>query len=142
MNKQKNKRNRFFANKMHQEVFILIFCAALLPALIATISLFYLIFNITAEQLGIPEAIAYNLIPAARRVMTILFIATPLSILAILIFAHRITHRIIGPFDRIVKELAECIDSTEQEHINIRKNDKFRPLVDKINILLDRLKKV
>jgi len=138
MNKN-NKRKRAFANKIHREIFWLVFLAALLPASIVMVLLYYLIFNITAEQMVIPEAIAYNLLPAAKRVIVILLFAAPLCIAAILIFAYNISHRIIGPFDRIVKELGECVEGKKKNHILVRKNDKFKPLVDKINKLLDRL---
>ncbi len=139
MNK-KNKRRRFFANKMHKDIFTLVFFAALLPALIVMVCLYYLIFNITAEQIAIPEAIAYNLIPAAKRVILILLFLTPISILTILILTKKITHKIIGPFDRIVRELDECIKGKRRGHLIIRKGDKFKPLVDRINKLLDRLR--
>ncbi|MBU3911797.1 MAG: hypothetical protein KKD90_04345 [Candidatus Omnitrophica bacterium] len=137
MNKN-NKRKRAFANKIHKEIFWLVFVAALLPAIIVMVLLYYLIFNITAEQMVIPEAIAYNLIPAAKKVIVILLFAAPLSIAAILLFAYKLSHRIIGPFDRIVTELGECAEGRKKGPIVIRKNDKFKPLVDKINKLLDK----
>ena len=141
MNKRKNKRKKFFANKMHRDIFLFVFLASLLPAIIVTICLYYLIFSVTASQFAFPEAIAYNIIPAARKVILILLVTAPVSILVILIFAHKITHTIIGPFDRIVKELDECIKGTREEHITIRKTDKFWPLVNRINKLLDKFKK-
>jgi len=141
MNKENRRKRMVFANKMQKEIFLLIFLAALLPAAIAVIFLYYLIFSITAGQLAIPEAIAYNIIPAAKKVITILFFIIPFCISVILIFSYRITHKIIGPFDRIVRELGECIKGKKQTHIRIRNSDKFWPLVDKINELLDKVKK-
>lgn len=138
MNKQ-NKRQRTFANKFHREIFLLIAVASLIPAVIATILLYYLIFSITADQMVVPEAIAYNLLPAAKKVLFILAFAVPLSILVILLIAHNITHKIVGPFDRIVRELGERIENRKKGHIHIRVKDKFKPLVDKINQLLDKL---
>lgn len=125
---------------MHKEIFLLVFLASFLPAMIVTVSLYYLIFNITAQQFAIPEAIAYNIIPAARKVIAILLLLAPISIFAILAFAYKISHRIIGPFDRIVRELGNCLEGKKQNHITIRNKDKFWPLVDKINKLLGRLK--
>ena len=87
----------------------------------------------------VPEAIAYNLLPAAKKVLFILAFAVPLSILVILLIAHNITHKIVGPFDRIVRELGERIENRKKGHIHIRVKDKFKPLVDKINQLLDKL---
>lgn len=138
--KKKNRRRRFLANKLHKDIFYLVFFAALIPAVIVMVLLYYLIFNITADQFGIPEVIAYNLIPAARRVIIILLYAAPLSILAILMFAYKMTHKIVGPFDRIVRELDECAEGRKKDHIIIRKADKFSSLVKSINKLLDKIK--
>lgn len=136
--KRRDRRKRFFANKMHGEIFTIVFWAASFPAFIVTIALYYLIFHITADQLGLPEAIAYNIIPAAQRVTIILLIATPITIMIIMFLAHRITHKIVGPFDRIVRELDEHLNGTRQGPITIRKSDKFLPLVDRINLLLEK----
>jgi hypothetical protein len=112
--------------------------AALLPVLIATICLYYLIFGITAMEMGIPEGIIYNIIPAAQKVTLILIIAAPVTILTILFFANKLSHAIVGPFDRIVRELDEHLKGQRKGHIVLRKGDKFVPLVDKINLLLDK----
>ena len=137
-----NKRKRIFANRMHRDLFLMILLASLLPTIIVTICLYYLIFSVTASQFAIPEVIAYNLIPAAKKVTIIIFLTAPASILIIMILAHKIAHKIIGPFDRIVRELDEYIGGKKVGHIVIRKNDKFLPLVERINKLLDRLKKI
>ncbi len=138
MNK-KNMRSKHYANKMHKDIFTIIFVAAVVPATIVAICLYYLIFYITAEQIAIPEAIAYNLIPAAKKVLRIVLYAVPISILIILIFARTVTHKIVGPFDRIVRELDGCLKGKKQTHITLRKGDRFQPLVNRINKLLDRL---
>ena len=121
-------------------MFFLIFWACLLPTIITAIFLFYLIFYITSEQIGIPEAIFYNVLPAAQRVTSILLVILPLVILVILYISFKLTHRLVGPFDRIVRELGEFIEGKRSDNIYLREKDKFCPLVEKINILLDRLK--
>jgi len=138
VNKESCKRKRFFANKLHEEIFITVFFATLVPMLLVTILLYYLIFQITAEQFGIPEAIAYNIIPAARQVTLILLITTPVAVVALMYLAHKLTHRLVGPFDRIIRELDDRIINNKKDPIIIRKKDKFVPLVDKINKLLAR----
>jgi len=110
------------------------------PATIVTICLYYLIFGITSAEVGFPEAIAYNILPAAKRVTAILLATAPVALLVILIFAYKITHRIVGPFDRIVYELDAHIKDRRNGHIKIRKSDKFHALVEKINHLLDKIK--
>jgi nitrogen fixation/metabolism regulation signal transduction histidine kinase len=140
MKKLSNRRKNFFANELHRQTFLLVFLAAILPAFIVTVCLYYLIFGVTSAQVGFPEAIAYNIIPAAKRVTAILLITAPVTILAILILAYNITHRIVGPFDRIVAELDGHIENRRKGHIKIRQADKFHALVEKINKLLDKIK--
>ncbi|MDP2922642.1 MAG: hypothetical protein Q8O30_02850 [Candidatus Omnitrophota bacterium] len=139
-NELKNRRKTIFANELHRQTFLLVFLAALLPALVVTICLYYLIFGVTSAQVAFPEAIAYNIIPAAKRVTALLLITAPLTISAILIFAYHITHRIMGPFDRIVDELDGHIKEKRSGHIKIRKSDRFHALVEKINHLLDKIR--
>ena len=139
MNEPKNRRNKLFANNLHKQIFLLIALAALIPLVIATVCLYYLIFGITAMKIGIPEAIAYNILPAARQVTIILFTAAPVAILIVLVIAHKVTHSIVGPFDRIVRELDEHLQGEGKGPIIIRKADKFSPLVDRINQLLAKL---
>ena len=138
MKTKNNKRFRTFANKLHREIYLTIVAAALLPCIVITIALYYVIFNIMAGQLAIPEAIAYNIIPAARKVSLILILAAPASIFIILLLAYRITYNIMGPFDRIVREVDECAKGRKLDRIVIRKKDKFKPLVDGINKLIDK----
>lgn len=139
MNNQTSRGKQLFANQMHAELFLVVFFAAVIPALVATIAVFYLIFNITAEQIGIPEAIAANIFPAAYRVIEILIIAIPASILLVLFLAHRITHRIIGPFDRVVREIDATASGARRGAISLRKGDKFAPLVDAVNRLIAKI---
>jgi hypothetical protein len=138
MNKT-NYRKRFFANKMHGELFWLVFGAATIPALLTTIFLYYFIFNVTAEQVGIPETIAHHIIPAAREVTRVLVFVVPFTILVILLISHKVSHRIVGPFDRIVREMRENLDGQRKGPINLRKADRFAPLVEQINKMIQRI---
>ena len=141
MKTKNNKRYMTFANKLHREIFLTVLAAALLPCFVVTIALYYMIFNVMSGQLGIPEAIAYNIIPAARKVSLYLIWAAPLSVFIILLIAYRITFRIIGPYDRIVRELDEVAKGKKDTHVVIRKKDKFQPLVDGINKLIDKCRR-
>ncbi|MDP8216648.1 MAG: hypothetical protein P9L98_04965 [Candidatus Kaelpia imicola] len=135
----KNKRKRFFANKFHRQIFFIIGLAALLPTIIVSIALYYLIFGIIAQEIAIPETIAYHIMPAAKRATLIIFTVAPLIILTILIIARRITHSILGPYDRIIREIDENMEGKNRHQIKLRKHDKFLPLVEKINRLLAKI---
>jgi len=90
-----------------------------------------------ATQFGFPEVIAYHIIPAAKKVTIILLISAPAAIASIIFFAYKITHKIIGPFDRILRELDELLENRKKGPIIVRKTDKFWPLVERINKLLN-----
>lgn len=140
MKKNENKRKKvIFANRLHKEVLLLVFLAAIIPAIVVSLCLYYLIFNITASEIGIPEFIAYNVIPAAQKVTFILLVSAPTIILLILIFAYKVSHRIVGPFDRIIRELDETIEGKRKGPIVLRKGDKFLPLVERINKILAKI---
>ena len=49
MSRPANKRKQIFANKLHSQAVFLVFLAGALPAVITTICLYYLIFQIMAE---------------------------------------------------------------------------------------------
>ncbi len=140
MSDSQERRKYFFANKMHKDLFWIIFCAAVVPTVITAILMYYLIFYITTREIGIPETIAAHVIPAARQVTVVLWLMVPTVIAIILYIAHKIAHQILGPFDRIVRELDNFISGAGGGKIILRDNDKFQPLVDRINILLERLK--
>lgn len=88
----------------------------------------------------IPEAIAYNLIPVAKKVTIIIFIALPVTLLIIWIMAVEMSHKIAGPLFRLDRELDNRITGQDHGHITVRKKDELRPLIDKINILLSKNK--
>lgn len=119
----------------------MVFWAALIPTIITTFCLYYLIFGMLAMQFGFPEVIAYHIIPAAKKVTFILLTSAPIAILLILLIAYKITHTIIGPFDRIIRELGEYVEGRRKGILTVRKDDKFEPLVNRINKLLTKLNK-
>ena len=138
--KSKERRQKLFANKIHRDICMLIFLASVIPAGIIGAGLYYLIFGITAREIGIPEAIAYNIIPASKKVLVILLILAPAAIISLLYIAIKATYRIVGPFERIIRELDAFIEGKKSDLITLRKKDRFAPLVDRINILLQRIK--
>lgn len=137
----RNRRKRSFANKIHKDLFMFLAFASIVPAIIVTVCLYYLIFSIVAQEVGMPEGIAYYVIPAAKKVSLILMGVAPLTIGVILFFAYELTHKMLGLYDRIVRELDDVVHGRREHHIRIRKNDDFRPLVENINKLIDKTKK-
>ena len=137
--KIENKRKKkFIGTPVQKKTLFLVFFAAALPTVITGICLYYLIFNMMASQLGIPEAIAYNVIPVARKINIIIAVALPVTLAAIWLMALEFSNRIAGPIYRLERELDERITGKQSGPIKLRKNDEFKVLVNKINKLISK----
>lgn len=121
-----------------KRLLVLIFASAVIPTAIVSAVLYYLIFNLLAWHIGIPEIIAYNLIPVLRKINFIILISLPVIFLLIWLMAMELSHRIAGPLFRIERELEERIAGKGQGHIRLRPKDELKTLVDKINRLLNK----
>lgn len=136
--KNNKRKQRYIKNSFQKKVMILVFAATLIPAGVVALCLYYLIFNLMAWQLGIPESVIYNLMPVAHKVITIVGIVIPVLILVIWEIALELSHRIAGPVYRLEKELDERLHSGSKEPIRLRKKDELKSLADKINKILSR----
>lgn len=135
---QNKRKKKYIGTPLQKKILILIFASAVIPAGIVTICLYYLIFNMLAWQIGIPEAIAYNLIPVVTKVNMIILSALPVCLLIIWIIALELSHRIAGPIFRLEKELDARIAGEEYGPIKLRRKDELRTLAEKINKLVSR----
>jgi nitrogen fixation/metabolism regulation signal transduction histidine kinase len=139
MSQNQNKRKKkFVGTSLQRKLLILIFASAVIPAAIIAISLYYLVFNLLAYQMGIPEFIAYNLLPVVHKVNLIIFIAVPISLFLIWLVAIDLSNRIAGPIYRMERELNARLTGEKSGPISVRKKDEIRPLVEKINKLIQK----
>ena len=137
------RRKKIFANKRVQLKYLtLLIVSMVIPLLFSIGCIYYLIFTIMAEQLGIPESIAYNLFPVVKKVNTVLAIGLPPLFLLLIWWGTILSHRFAGPLQRLEKELHKITHSGDYFHrIHLRKSDDIKPLADSINKLLYSLHK-
>ena len=118
----------------------LLMVSMIVPLIFVGGCLYYLIFTLVAEQLGIPESIAYNLFPVVKKINEILVIGLPPLFLLLIWWGTILSHRIAGPLSRIEKELHKITHNHDFSHrIHLRKSDDVKPIADAINILLDSI---
>lgn len=134
---EKRKR-KFVGSPLQKRVLALVFIAAVIPATVVAACLYYLIFEMLAEQLGIPEIIAFNLLPVLSRVNAVIMIALPVILGLILLWALEVSHRIAGPVMRLEKELDDHINGVQTGPIVLREKDELRSIADKINQLVQK----
>lgn len=136
---ESNKRKgKYLGTIFQNKLLFLVFASAVIPAAIIALCMYYLIFNMMAWQLVIPESIAYNLVPVLRKANIIIIISIPIVLALIWTAALILSHRIAGPLFRIEKELDERIAGIKQGPIKLRKKDELRPLVNKLNLILNK----
>lgn len=136
------KRLRFItANPMQIKYLVLIMASITVPLFVVGGCLYYLIFQIMAEQLGIPESIAYNLMPVLTKINFLLLVGIPPIIIIIFLIAIKLTHKLVGPIKRLEKDLTEVAEGNYDIRLKIRKDDDLRPFADAINKIIDKLEK-
>jgi len=135
-------RLRFITNNpLQRKYLILILFSTFLPLFLVASCLYYLIFQVMAEQLAIPESIAYNLIPVLHKINFLLLIGLPPIVILLFIWGVVLTHRLIGPLNRLENDLKEISEGDYSVRLKMRKDDDLRPIADTINKIIHKLEK-
>ena len=135
-----NRRRRYFIKSGLQTRYLrLILTAIILPAVLFGACLYYLIFYLMAEQLGIPESIAYNITPVLGKINLILLFGLPVIAVAVLFWGLLISHRIAGPVYRLEKELDKIAKGDFSLRIKFRRKDELASVAAGINRVLDKI---
>lgn len=139
-------RNRFLRTKFltgrptQLKYLALLVASMVIPLIFVGGCLYYLIFTLVAEQLGIPESIAYNLFPVINKINMILVIGIPTIILFLIVWGIILSHRFTGPMERLEKELEKISeDGDYTKRLKLRKYDDMKPIADAINKLMDNI---
>jgi hypothetical protein len=137
------RRKKILTNRRVQlKYLVLLIVSMAIPLVLAIGCLYYLIFTLVAEQLGIPESIAYNLFPVVKKINAMLAIGLPPLLLLLIWWGTVLSHRFAGPLSRIERELHKITHNHDFSHrIHLRKNDDIKPVADAINKLLDSIHK-
>ena len=121
---------------------MLLMVSIIVPLVFSVACLYYLIFKIMAEQLGIPEYIALNLFPVIHKINMILLIGVPPLFLVLVLWGIVLSHRFAGPIERLQKELKKIAHSRDyRARIRVRKGDDIKPVADAVNELLDSIER-
>lgn len=121
---------------------LLLMVSIIVPLVVSAACLYYLIFKIMAEQLGIPEYIALNLFPVIHKINMILLIGVPPLFIILVMWGIALSHRFAGPIERLEKELKRiAAHKNYKTRIHLRKGDDIKPVADAINELLDGIER-
>ena len=126
---------------MQRRYLALFLLSIMVPLFIVGGCLYYVMFQIMADQLAMPESIAQNLVPVLHRINFLLLICLPPMIVLLFILAVLLTHRLIGPLERLRKDLKKISDGNYSIRLKMRKDDDLRPIAEMINNIMDNLEK-
>lgn len=135
-------RTRYLTGSRIQLRYLALLMVSMVVPLVFVVGcLYYLIFTILAEQIGIPEYIAYTLFPVIDKINMILLLGVPPLFLVLILWGIVLSHRLAGPLERLEKELKKISEEGlhGKHHIRVRKNDDIRPITDAINIALEKI---
>lgn len=136
-------RNFFMVrNRLELHYLRLLVLSLILPTLLVGGCLYYLIFYLLAEQIGIPEAVVEQLSPVVQKVNIFLMMSIPVLFLILISTGIFLSRRLAGPIERLEKELDGIVTGgLMSRRLKVRKNDELKPMVDSINILLGKIEK-
>ena len=121
---------------------LLLMISIIVPLVFSAACMYYLIFKIMAEQLGIPEYIALNLFPVIHKINMILLIGVPPLFLILVMWGIALSHRFAGPIERLQRELKKIAAHRNYKiRIRVRKGDDIKPIADAVNELLDSIER-
>ena len=116
--------------KLQGHLLWLVFCSMAVPTLALGVLVLVLLrypFDLFAG--GTPEE-------TRARVLLVLCIAAPVVFIGLLSWAFFLTNRIVGPVERMIRELDERLRGTASGPIILRPKDLLRPLAEKINLVI------
>ncbi|MDD5680698.1 MAG: hypothetical protein PHI59_05620 [Candidatus Omnitrophica bacterium] len=136
-------RNFFLVqNRLELHYLRLLALSLILPTLLIGGCLYYLIFYLLAEQIGIPEAVVEQLSPVVQKLNIFLMISIPILFVALISIGIFLSRKLAGPIERVEKELDEIIaGNLISRRLKLRKNDELKPIVDSVNLLLDKIER-
>ena len=118
----------------------LLLFSMIVPVVVVGGCLYYLIFTIMAEQLGIPEYIAMNLLPVIKKINLVLLVGIPPIFLALGAWGIVLSHRFAGPLERLEKELNRMAEKRDYKcRLKLRRHDDMRPVAEAMNNLLAKV---
>lgn len=127
-------------SRMQLKYLGLLMVSMIVPLVFAVGCLYYFIFTILAEQIGIPEYIAYNLFPVIKKINMILLVGIPPLLLLLILWGIVLSHRFAGPMERLERELKKIAEHNDyKKRIRVRRHDDMSTLIEGINRLLEKL---
>lgn len=111
------------------------------PTVIIGGCLYYFIFKVMAEQIGLPDVIARDLLPVVYRINYMLMISLPLFFIVMITWAVILSYKFVAPLERLEEDIKNIDDGDYSVRLQVDKDHDLAPIAAVINDLVDKLEK-
>ncbi len=122
-------------DKLQHKYLRLIMLSLSLPTFLVGACLYKLTFYIFSQYITAPEIMETALLPAIKKIN----FSLPVLFLVLFATGVAISNRLVGPVNRMIKDVKEITGGNYSKRIKLRQNDDLKPLADTINRMLDKL---
>lgn len=142
MEKQRVTRKQYFIKgPIQSRYLILVLISMIVPTLLVSGCLYYLIAVLMAKELALPDSIYGHLVPVLKQINLYLAVGLPFVFVILFFWAVIISHRLAGPIFRLEKDLDKIIAGDHSVRISFREKDRLDSLSSKLNQVLAKLSK-
>jgi len=111
----------------------------IIPTVFVGGCLYYFIFTVMAEQIGLPDVIARDLVPVIERINVILAVGLPAVFLVLLTWAVVLSYRFVAPLERLEEDIQRIDEGDYSVRLQISQDHDLSPVADVINDLVRKL---
>ncbi|MFH1878803.1 MAG: HAMP domain-containing protein [Candidatus Omnitrophota bacterium] len=127
-------------NRSLQSKYLLVLILSMIiPTVFVGGCLYYLILNIMAEQIALPDVIARDLLPVIERINLILLVGLPFVFILLLSWAVILSYRFIAPLERLEEDIKRIDEGDYSVRLQINEDHDLSPIAGVINDLVDKL---
>ncbi len=101
--------------------------------------LYYLIFQVLADQIAFPDVIARDLLPVIERINFLLAVGLPVVFIVLLTWAVVLSYRFVAPLERLEEDIKRIDEGDYSVRLQIREDHDLSPIAGVINDLVEQL---
>ena len=118
---------------------IIIILSMIIPTVFVGGCLYYLILNVLADHIALPDIIARDLVPVINRINIILMIGLPMLFVCMLTWAVVLSFKFVAPLERLEEDIKKIDEGDYSVRLEINKDHDLSPIAGIINGLVDKL---
>ncbi len=132
---------RYLNQSLQFRYLFIIILTMIFPTAVVGGCLYYLIFNIMADQIALPDFIVRDLAPVIERINFILAVSLPVVFLILITWAVVLSYRFVAPLERLEEDIKRIDEGDYSVRLQINKDHDLSPIAKVINDLVDKLER-